>query len=153
MSLSSKMSQKHEGFVAEELGGRKTKASGSQFNDQTDGRGDRYSEHISLAWDCKATHAKSMGISREMLHKLVQQAGGDVPILPIRFYEDTRLRNYEDWVIIRFATLVEMKEMAEYGYRVKEIVKMVLDGRVNDVHRDLSYSDDLDLLAKVVRDA
>lgn len=114
-NLKMQMSQKHEIEVNKWLGGRKSKASGSQWNDQLDGRRNRYTSAFAWAWDCKATHAKSMSISRAMLDKLTEQAQGERPILPIRFYEDERLKKYDDWVLVRMGDFVEVSEWAEEG--------------------------------------
>lgn len=114
-NLKMQMSQKHEVDVSKRLGGRKTKASGSQWNDPLDGRRNRYTAYFAWAWDCKATHAKSMSISRAMLDKLKEQAMGERPILPVRFYDDERLKRYEDWVLVRLDDFEELNELADIG--------------------------------------
>lgn len=80
------MSDKHEDFLAELLGGRKTRGSGSHWRDQMDGKNDQYEQPHALAWDGKATQAKSVGVSREMWAKACEQSGGLIPSIAIRFY-------------------------------------------------------------------
>lgn len=80
------MSDRHEDFLAELYGGRKTKGSGNQFNGQMDGRNRRYEQAHALAWDGKATQGKSIGISREMWTKAVEQSHGEIPLVALRWY-------------------------------------------------------------------
>lgn len=108
MSLNHRMGERHEADLAEWLGGRRTKASGSQWNDQMDGRHSRYAQTFAWAWDGKSSMSKSIGVSRAMLAKAVEQAHGERPMLALRFYDDERLRTHEDWAIIRMDDLREM---------------------------------------------
>ena len=80
------LSDKHEIYLAELLDGRRSKGSGNQFNDPMDGRNDRHEQAHALAWDGKATQGKSVGITREMWAKAVEQAHGLIPTLALRFY-------------------------------------------------------------------
>jgi hypothetical protein len=81
-----KLSDKHESWLADLLDGRMAKGSGNQFNDPMDGRNDRHEQAHSLAWDGKATQNKSVGVTREMWAKAVEQAHGLIPVLALRFY-------------------------------------------------------------------
>lgn len=80
------LSDKHEAWLAELLEGRITRGSGSTFVDQMDGKNDRHTQHYPLAWDGKATQGRSVGVSREMWGKAVEQAHGLTPALALRFY-------------------------------------------------------------------
>lgn len=80
------LSDKHEAWLAELLDGRLTLGSGSTFVDQMDGKNDRHTQHYALAWDGKATQSRSVGVSREMWAKAVEQSHGLTPALALRFY-------------------------------------------------------------------
>lgn len=103
-----KMSDAHEDHLAELLGGKKTRGSGNQWANQTDGRHNRHDIPFAFAWDGKSTRAKSTTVSRADLDKLVEQAAGERPLLALRFYDDDRLRHFEDWACIRLDDLSEM---------------------------------------------
>lgn len=108
MSLNHRMGDRHEADLAAWLHGRRTKASGSQWADQMDGRHSRYAQTFAFAWDGKSTLAKSVGVSRAMLAKAVEQAHGERPMVALRFYDDERLRTYDDWAVVRMDDLREM---------------------------------------------
>jgi hypothetical protein len=80
------MSDRHEDFLAELLGGRKTKGSGSHWRDQMDGKNDQHEQSHALVWDGKATQNASVSISRDMWAKACEQSGGLIPSVAIRFY-------------------------------------------------------------------
>jgi hypothetical protein len=80
------LSDKHEAWLAELLNGRVTRGSGSAFADQMDGKNDRHAQAHPLAWDGKATQGKSVGVSREMWAKAVEQSHGLTTALALRFY-------------------------------------------------------------------
>lgn len=114
MSLTTRqMSDKHEDDIAFWFGGRKTRGSGNQWRDPSDGRQNRRVRRFSFAWDGKSTRAKTITIKREDLDKLKEQAVFDRPMMPIRFYDDDRLRSFEDWVLVRVDDLIELTEAAE----------------------------------------
>lgn len=106
------MGEKHEEWLAETFGGRKTRGSGSQWRDQMDGRQNRYEVEFAFAWDGKSTMAQSITIDRPMLRKAVQQAGSERPMIGVRFYDDERLRGFEDWVLVKAEDLIEITERA-----------------------------------------
>jgi hypothetical protein len=114
--LRHEMAAQHERWIAATLGGRKTKASGSQWNDPCDVRENRYADSYAFAYDGKSTRGKSVSVTRDMLKKLVEQAGGERPMLPIRFYDDDRLRRYEDWVLLRADDFQELRDGARSWY-------------------------------------
>ena len=100
------MSDRHEADVAALLGCRMTKSSGNQFNDQMDGRHDGGAWRF--AFDGKATFGQSIGVSRAMWDKAIEQSHGARPLLPLRFYEDWRLRPALDLVVADLNDLAEM---------------------------------------------
>jgi hypothetical protein len=106
------MSDKHETDIAAALGGRKNRGSGNQWANPIDGRQNRYRRRFAWAWDCKATFQKSASITREMLKKLRDQAEGERPALPIRFYDNERLTSHDDWVLIRMEDFMELNDVA-----------------------------------------
>lgn len=84
------MSNAHENFLAQILEGRRSRGSGNQFNDQMDGRNDIHTPYR-LAWDGKSTLGKSIGVTLEMWSKATEQAGGEIPVLALRYYTNERL--------------------------------------------------------------
>lgn len=112
MSLNGKMGKAHELFLAKMLGGRKTKASGSQWTDQMDGRHDRMRSLFAFAWDGKSTLGKSIGVSRAMWEKAREQALGERPMLALRFYDTENLDVGEDLVVLGLHDFVELLEQA-----------------------------------------
>lgn len=100
------MSDKHEVDLARILGWRRTKGSGNQFSDPTDGR------HDEGAWrfcgDGKSTFGASRTVSRGDWAKLVGQSHGARPLLPIRFYNDYRLNPALDLVVCDLHDFAEL---------------------------------------------
>jgi hypothetical protein len=111
------MGEAHETFLAKLFGGRKTRGSGNQWRDPMDGRTNRYEQAFAFAWDGKSTMAKSITIDRPMLRKACEQAGPERPMIGVRFYDDERLRGFEDWVLVKAADMAEVVEIAEEGYK------------------------------------
>ena len=107
------MGSRHETWAAEVLGGRKTRGSGNQWRNPTDGRHNRYSDTHAFSWDCKSTRGKSISVTREMLDKIKEQADTERPMIPLRFYDDDRLRNFEDWIVIKADDFLELLEAAK----------------------------------------
>lgn len=106
------MGDEHEAWLAELFGGRRTRGSGNQWRDQMDGRLSRYEHTFAWAWDGKSTLGLSMAVSRFMLKKAVEQAGGERPMIAIRFYDDETLRTHDDWIMVRADDFIELQEMA-----------------------------------------
>jgi hypothetical protein len=104
------MGDKHEEWLAVTFGGRRTRGSGNQWRDPIDGRQNHREVEFAFAWDGKSTMAQSLTIDRPMLRKAVEQAGPERPMIGVRFYDDERLRGFEDWVLVRGADMAEMTE-------------------------------------------
>jgi hypothetical protein len=96
-----KMGEAHEAHIAEVWGGARQRGSGSQWGNPTDVREDRTETEIAVAADGKSTTSQSISIRKADLHKLAEQAGGEIPVMPVRFYADYRLQDHEDWVLLR----------------------------------------------------
>lgn len=110
MSLSGKMGKAHEEFLADLFGGRRTRASGAVWKDQMDGRHSRMDVPFAFAWDGKSTRGKSIGVTREMWAKAVEQAGGERPMLALRWYTTDRLDVGEDLVVLNAHDFAELLE-------------------------------------------
>lgn len=94
------MGEKHEEYLARVNGGTRTRASGSQWFDQGDGRSN-HDEPFAFCWDGKSTLGKSISVSREMLAKIREQAQGERPQVGLRFYGNANLDDVdEDWVAV-----------------------------------------------------
>lgn len=126
-----KLSDQHEQFLAELLDGRRTRGSGNQFNDQMDGRNDTTQPHA-LAWDGKATQGKSVGVTRAMWEKAVEQAHGLIPVLALRWYhEGYTLKPELDLVTVEANDFAAILADAREYRRVKQCLELghVTSGR------------------------
>lgn len=103
-----KMSQRHEKDIVKALGGRKNPGSGNQWKNQLDGRHDHH-DPFAFAWDCKATLGASIAVSRTMWAKVAEQAAGERPMVPLRFYDTADLDVGLDLVVVTLADFTEMR--------------------------------------------
>lgn len=112
-----KMAQRHEEFLAALFpGGRKSAGSGSQWADKADGRQNHLTNELAFAWDGKSTTGKSIGISREMIDKITEEAHGERPLLGLRFYADERFDTVSyEWLALRAEDMGELLELAKDG--------------------------------------
>jgi hypothetical protein len=101
------MSDSHERFIAELIGGRITKNSGATWADQTDVRNDD-DIPFRLAADGKSTLNQSISVTRAAWSKLVEQAHDLYPIMPLRFYDTERLAVGLDLVVISASDFGEL---------------------------------------------
>lgn len=116
-----KLSDKHEVYLAELLGGRRTKGSGNQFADQMDGKNDRHSQAHALAWDGKATRGKSVGVTRDMWAKAVEQSHGLTTVLALRWYSPgNALRPELDLIVTQADDFAELLADARAYRTIKE---------------------------------
>lgn len=109
------LSDKHEAYLADLLGGRRTRGSGNQFNDQMDGRQHRFDGPVAFAWDGKATTGKSISVSLAMWEKAVEQAGGERAALALRWYLNERLTEAVDLITVSADDFAELLELAHEG--------------------------------------
>lgn len=126
--LSKAMGDRHEGDVAGWFGGRQCRGSGNQWSNPADGRLSRYRTLFAFAWDCKSTRSKSIGVSRSMWVKLRDQAGGERPMLPLRFYDTDTLKVGLDLAVIEMDDLRELVTAIE---DLREQVASLEDQLVN----------------------
>lgn len=112
------MSDKHEEHCAEAFGGRKHKASGSQWDEQADGS-NAHDLPFAFRWDGKATLAKSHTITLDMLAKLREQSHGERPLLPLCWYSSTSLDFGELWSLVQDDDLTELMEAARETERLR----------------------------------
>jgi hypothetical protein len=116
-----KMSDRHEEDLAEALDGIKTVASGSTWSDKSDGHQLASEGYWRFAWDGKSTLGRSVTVTRDMLTKLREQCRGLEPLLPLRFYRDTRLTMVdEDWAAVELETFAAMQRDANRWRAVQE---------------------------------
>lgn len=109
-NLRHRMGEAHERDLALLLHGRKTRGSGNQFANPCDGRQNRYESGMAFAWDGKSTLGNSIGVSRAMWAKLEEQAHGERPLLPLRFYDTERLAVGLDLAVLKLDDLLELVE-------------------------------------------
>lgn len=108
-----KMSRLHEEHIAEAWGGEVQRGSGNQWNNPGDVRENHVTTPVAVCADGKATAGASIAIARADLRKLAEQAGAEIPVLPVRFYDDERLQDYADYVLLREEDGLRWRE----GYR------------------------------------
>jgi hypothetical protein len=121
VSVTGDLSHKHEVDIAEAFNGRISKASGSQWNGPADGRHSRYKTSVAFAWDCKAAMpgTKSISVTRAMLDKIEEQALGERPMIPLRFYSSERGAIEHDWIALKKD---DLQELIERLHQLEEMV-------------------------------
>lgn len=103
-----KLSDAHEDWLVDLLGGRKTKGSGNQWHNQCDGRMSSRAHHYAFAWDGKATLGKSLSISKDTWAKVTEQALPERPLMPLRWYATERLDVALDLVVLSALDFAEI---------------------------------------------
>jgi hypothetical protein len=116
------LSDKHEEFLADLLGGRCTRGSGNQFNDQMDGR-NAVGTPFGLAWDGKATLGKGVTVTQEMWQKAREQAGAETPALALRWYASERLDPALDLMVLDVHDFTALLEAARAFSAVKSCLE------------------------------
>lgn len=111
-----KMSDKHEDFLADILGGRKSKGSGNQWHNPADGRHNSHHQMFAFAWDGKSTLAKSASISLTMWEKIREQALPERPMVPLRFYRNESLSVALDLIVVDARDFAELLDAANAYY-------------------------------------
>lgn len=86
------MSQLHEKFAAEVIDGTRSKASGAVWTHPADGRASRMTHEFGWANECKATLGKEITLTRLIVEKGIDQAGGERILFWLRWYEDESLQ-------------------------------------------------------------
>jgi hypothetical protein len=119
------MSDVAEARLADLLGGRVTRGSGSHWRDQTDGK-QPYGEAGSVyAWDSKSTLGKGITVTREMWAKVVEQAQERRPMLGLLWFRDERLNVETSLVAVRDDDFAELYERAAAADRVEAFIDKV----------------------------
>ncbi|MFE0490164.1 hypothetical protein [Streptomyces griseoaurantiacus] len=126
--LNKAMGDRHEAYVAEVLGQRQTRGSGNQWRDQMDSKHDRTSCVFAFANDGKSTLGKGVTITRAMWAKALEQAGGERPMLTLRWYADASLTKVDiDLAACDLLDFAEMREDAERWHRAKELLQTLVE--------------------------
>lgn len=137
--LTKKMADLHERVLAEWFGGRQTRGSGNQFNNPMDGRQDRYRKLFAFAWDGKSTRGQSIGVGRRMWNKVVDQAGGERPMLALRFYDTDSLTVGLDLAVISMDDFREMEaslaDLEDLRVQVDALVRVQMETEKEKVVR------------------
>lgn len=132
------MSDAHEAWLAEFFEGRISRGSGNQWSNPMDGRQDRREVAVAFCWDGKSSFGKSISVSRDMWEKARDQARGERPMIPLRFYDTWRLDVGLDLVVIDPNDLKELMERSEKLARIEALCQEVRDG----LKRYEPYEDD-----------
>lgn len=126
MSLAHDMGDEHEAFLADLFGGHRTRGSGNQWQNPADGRTSRMHVPFAFAWDGKSTLHKSIGVSLAMWDKIREQAGGERPMLALRYYDNQKLDVLRDLVVVDANDFAEL--LAESD-RLRRIVRNLSIGK------------------------
>lgn len=122
--LNKVMGDRHEEYVAEVMNQRLTRGSGNQWRDQMDSKHDRTTCVFAFANDSKSTLGKSIGVTRAMWEKAVLQAGGERPMLTLRWYDDASLTKVGiDLAVCDLLDFAEMREAAEAWHLAKPFMQ------------------------------
>jgi hypothetical protein len=105
------MSDRHEQFLADLIGGRRCPGSGNQSANQLDVRNDP-TTGFAFGLDGKSTLGRSLSLSETTWAKVVDQSHGLRPGMALRWYHDWRLRSSTDLIVISTADFSEMLEIA-----------------------------------------
>jgi hypothetical protein len=127
MSLNKDMGDRHEAHLAEVLGMRQSRGSGNQWRDPIDARHNRLDQQFAFAIDGKSTLAKSIGVTRDMWAKAVEQAGGERPMLGLRFYNTASLDVHADLAVCDLLDFAEMRQAAELWGQVRPLLQSIVE--------------------------
>ena len=126
--LNKRMGDLHEAHAADVLNQRQTRGSGNQWRDQMDSKHDRTECVFAFANDGKSTLGKGITITRAMWAKAVEQAGGERPMLTLRWYRDASLAKADiDLAACDLLDFAEMREDAEKWHKAKLILQALID--------------------------
>ena len=102
------MGERHVAYAGEVLGTRASAASGSKWQDPADGRS-AHDIPYPIAIEGKSTRGKGITVTLDMLAKLREQALGEHPVLPLRWYGTDDLTVVtEDWAAVPLEFLGEL---------------------------------------------
>jgi hypothetical protein len=112
MALTKRMGNAHEVFLVGLFGGRQAPGSGNQWRNPMDGRTSRKHQRFAFAWDGKSTLRASLSIPLSMIAKARTQAGGERPMIGLRWYRSEALDVLQDWVAVDAYDFAEVLERA-----------------------------------------
>ena len=108
-----RMSDLHETYLADLLGGRRTRGSGNQSRDQMDGKNAYHSGAFVFAWDGKSTLGRSLSVSLDMWRKAREQSHWATPLLGLRWYRNERLTEVAlDLVVVEASVFADLLRAA-----------------------------------------
>lgn len=112
MADKQEMGKRHVRYLAELLGLRETPGSGNQWKDPIDARSPEGPELFRWAAEAKSTLGGSIAFSRDLIAKAREQAGGERPMIGLRFYRTEDLQEIdEDWVAVLANDFGEMSDV------------------------------------------
>lgn len=139
-----RMGDLHEEHIEEKWGGRRQRGSGNQWSNPCDVREDHTEVLLAIAADGKSTAAASISIQLADLRKLCEQAGAEIPVMPVRFYLDHRLQDAEDWVLLReedaLAWRSLARQMVELDADVASGDRVILGGKIHEALREAALA-------------
>lgn len=116
------MGRIHEDYIARVLDGRRTRASGSQWFDQGDVR-NNHDLPFAFCADGKSTKGKQIAVTLAMIEKLREQAQGERPVMPLRWYGNDNLDEVlEDWFLVTGPDMEEMLTAARAWAEISSCV-------------------------------
>lgn len=128
MSLNKDMGDRHEAHLADRLGMRRSRGSGNQWRDPIDARHNRLDSEYAFAVDGKSTLKKSASVSLAMWDKAVEQAGGERPMLALRFYADASLtRVLADLAVADLDDFAELLDAARMWEKARTLLQLIVD--------------------------
>jgi hypothetical protein len=125
MSLNKKMGDAHEAFLCSLFEGRQARGSGNQWRNPMDGRTSRKHLRFAFAWDGKSTLGKSLSIPLTMIAKAREQAGGERPMIGLRWYKNEGLEVARDWVAVDAHDMAEVLEAANQGAVALDLIERI----------------------------
>lgn len=143
MSLNKDMGDAHETFLVDLFGGRQARGSGNQWRQPMDGRTSRKHLRFAFAWDGKSTLGKGLNIPLTMIRKAKEQAGGNRPMIALRWYDsDTpfALNPIEDWVAVKAQ---DMAEVVGEANLLAEIEAWAFDLKDQGMHTESSVAEEV----------
>lgn len=138
MTTTRDMSDAHEAFLADLLDGSVNPGSGNQWRNPIDGRQNRKTLEFAFAWDGKSTYGKSISIPLSMWEKARMQAGGDRPMLALRWYANEKLEVRRDLVVISAHDAAEMQERANEAAALRKTLASMQSRLIECMEQDAS---------------
>jgi hypothetical protein len=118
------MGERHVRHVAEVLGAHTTKASGATATDKADGA-HHHDLPFAFRFDGKSTKGQQIAVTLAMVEKICEQAGGERPALPLRWYGNGMLTQVlADWIAVQ---LVDFAEVLASARAWAEVVRRLND--------------------------